>query len=90
MPYFSLPNVVFVSESPELNGEGDACLTDYVATRWYREVNPHRAKLFPNHKYWVTQKLPQIYTENHATFPIKVSKITVQIYGNFWFTQYIK
>ena len=24
------------SESPELNGDGDACLTDYVATRWYR------------------------------------------------------
>ena len=51
MPYFSLPNVVFVSESPELNGEGDACLTDYVATRWYREVKPLRAKLFPNYTY---------------------------------------
>ena len=27
---------VFFPESPELNGDGDACLTDYVATRWYR------------------------------------------------------
>ena len=37
--------------------------------------------------YWVTQKLPQIYTANHATFPIRISKITVQIFGNFWVTQ---
>ena len=33
------------------------------------------------------QKLPQIYTENHATFPIPIRKITVQICGNFWVTQ---
>ena len=33
--------------------------------------------------YWVTQKLPQIYTANHATFPIRLRKITVQICGNF-------
>ena len=38
--------------------------------------------------YWVTQKLPQIYTANHATFPIQIRKITVQICGNFWVTQY--
>ena len=25
-----------------------------------------------NSTYWVTQKLPQIYTENHATFPIRI------------------
>ena len=25
--------------------------------------------------YWVTQKLPQIYTSNHATFPIQIRKI---------------
>ena len=37
--------------------------------------------------YWVAQKLPQIYTANHATFPIRVRKITVQICGNFWVTQ---
>ena len=36
---------------------------------------------------WVTQKLPQIYTANHATFPILIRKITVQICGNFWVTQ---
>ena len=38
--------------------------------------------------YWVTQKLPQIYTKNHATFPIQKRKITVQICSNFWVTQY--
>ena len=39
--------------------------------------------------YWVTQKLAQIYTANHATIPIRICKITVQICGNFWVTQYI-
>ena len=39
--------------------------------------------------YWVTQKLPQIYTANLATFPIRIHKITVQIFGYFWVTQYI-
>ena len=39
--------------------------------------------------YWVTQKLPQIYTANLATFPIRIRKITVQICGNFWVTQYL-
>ena len=38
--------------------------------------------------YWVTQKLPQMYNANHATFPIQISKITVQICGNFWVAQY--
>ena len=38
-------------------------------------------------KYWVTQKLPQIYTANHATFQILIRKITVQICGKFWVTQ---
>ena len=28
-------------------------------------------------------------TANHATFPIWLRKITVQICGNFWVTQYI-
>ena len=37
--------------------------------------------------YWVTQKLPQIYTANHATFPMRKRKVTVQICGNFWVTQ---
>ena len=36
--------------------------------------------------YWVTQKLLQIYTANHLTFPIQIRKITVQICGNFWVT----
>ena len=39
--------------------------------------------------YWVTQKLPEIYTANHATFPIWIRNITVQICGNFWVTQYV-
>ena len=34
-------------------------------------------------------ELPQIYTAGHATFPIRIRKITVQICGNFWVTQYI-
>ena len=37
----------------------------------------------------MTQKLPQIYTENHATFRIQIRKITVQICGNFWAPQYV-
>ena len=28
------------------------------------------------------------FTSNHATFPIRIRKITVQICGNFWVTQY--
>ena len=31
-----------------------------------------------------------IYTANHAAFPIRIGKITVKICGNFWVTQYIK
>ena len=40
-------------------------------------------------RYWVTQKLPQTYKENHATFPIRIPKIIVQICGNFRVTQHI-
>ena len=44
----------------------------------------------PGHAlYWVTQRLPQIYTANHATFPRQIRKIVVQICGNFWVTQHI-
>ena len=42
---------------------------------------------FESSVYWVTQKLPKIYTANHATFPIRIRKITVQICGNFWVPQ---
>ena len=42
-----------------------------------------------NKMYRVAQKLPQIYAANHATFPIRKRKITVQICGNFWVTQYL-
>ena len=37
--------------------------------------------------YWVTQKIPQIYTAYHATFPKQIRKITVQVCGNFWVNQ---
>ena len=30
-----------------------------------------------------------MYTENHATVPIQIHTITVQICGNFWGTQYM-
>ena len=39
------------------------------------------------YEYWVTQKLPQIYAAHHATFPIRIREIAVQICGNFWVTQ---
>ena len=39
--------------------------------------------------YGVFHILPQIYTANHATFPIQMYAITVQIFGNFLGTQYI-
>ena len=32
----------------------------------------------------MTKKLPQIYTANHANFPIRIRKITGHICGNFW------
>ena len=38
--------------------------------------------------YYVFHILPQIYTANHATFPIQMYAITVYIFGNFWGTQY--
>ena len=53
------------------------------ARRWASE-GPPTVQL--SCKYWVTQKLPQIYTANHETFPIQIRKITVQICGNFWVT----
>ena len=43
-----------------------------------------RSNFSQNIAYWVTQKLPQIYTANHATFQIRIRKIKVQICGNFW------
>ena len=39
--------------------------------------------------YWVVHKLTQIHTANPATFQIQIRKITVQICGNFWVTQYV-
>ena len=40
-----------------------------------------------SYAHWVTQKLPQLYTANLATFPIRIRKITVHICGTFWVTQ---
>ena len=53
------------------------------------EINVYRHEKLVN-MYWVTQKSPQIYIANHATFPIRIRKFTVQICGNFWVTQYGK
>ena len=39
--------------------------------------------------YWVTQKLPQIYTVILRIRIGKVAWFAVYIYGNFWVTQYI-
>ena len=39
--------------------------------------------------YWAFHILPQIYTENHATVPIQIDEVTVQVCGNFWGTQYL-
>ena len=66
-----------------------------------RNLHPDRAKLYGHTRhvlitdtlgsyilsYWVTQKLPQIYTANPATFPIQMRNITVQICGNFCVTK---
>ena len=43
----------------------------------YRLSGPSSGKL----TYWVTQKSPQIYTAGHATIPIRIRKITVQIFA---------
>ena len=40
-------------------------------------------------EYWLVHKLPQIHTANHATFPIQIRIITVQICGILWVTQYM-
>ena len=44
--------------------------------------------IFSTYWYWVTHKLPQLYTANHATFQIRLRKITVQICGNLLVIQY--
>ena len=75
--------------------------TVYLFAGRRRYLHPDRAQLYGHTRhvlitdtlgsyissYWMTQKLPQIYTANHATFPIQIRKITVQICGCFWDTQ---
>ena len=62
-----------------------------VRAQGFREGGqPHMGIVFlapSSQNYWVTQKLPQMYAANHATFPKHIRKITVQIRGNFWVTQ---
>ena len=60
---------------------------DDVPEYTYPWVGRFAERSLPAGLHWVTQKLPQIYTANHATFPIRIRKITVQICGNFWVTQ---
>ena len=78
-----------------------ACVTErencvLVWLPFWREISVCVNFLYANHRvrlmpwfiyYWVTQKLPQIYTANHATFPIQIHKIAVQICSNFWVPQ---
>ena len=65
----------------------------FIGAQW-TQITPKQTTLHSSDGYgviyWVTQKLLQIYTANHATFPIRIRKITAQICGNFWVTQYIK
>ena len=49
----------------DLNMLGDV-ENDLYDTKSKRNFN----SLFVNGTYWVTQKLPHMYTANHATFPI--------------------
>ena len=70
----------------------DHCLLALVIGRTDERYKKWAGKLTINRhliKYWVTQKLPQINNVNHATFSIKIHKITVQICGNFWVPQHI-
>ena len=39
---------------------------------------------------WYLLVDPEVTENICATFPIQIRKITVQICGNFWVTQYIK
>ena len=43
----------------------------------------HTFHIYLHLKLFLTQKLLQIYTANHATFPIQIRKITEQICGDF-------
>mgnify|MGYP001267233599 CR=1 FL=1 len=73
--------------------ESTAVMPQYCITSCQGEVSAVPLSSQSSHQpalgqtYWVIQKLPQIYTENYATFPIQIRKITVQICGNFWVTQ---
>ena len=58
----------------------------YIAIYYIHKMGHY---FFDTELYWVTQKLPQIHTANHPTFPIRIRKITVQICGNFWVTRYV-
>ena len=50
-----------------------------IATRFYMKG----PRMYVHCTYRAFPKLPQIYTANHATFPIQMYSITVQICGNF-------
>jgi len=50
----------------------------------WRPNQVHTFHIYLHLKLFLTQKLLHIYTANHATFPIQIRKITVQICGDFW------
>ena len=56
----------------------------------WRPNQVHTFHIYLHLKLFLTQKLLQIYTANHATLPIQIRKSTVQIFGNFWVTQYLE
>ena len=73
------------SMTPESEAIGIKSLPDKILLKIFSFI-PH--KVIQYSLYWVTQKLPQIYNANYATFPIQIRKYTVQICYNFWVTQY--
>ena len=64
---------------------GHIVITCALLTKGFFSLNTER-----HGAYWVTQKLPQIYTAIYATFPIQIGKIIIQICGNFWGIQYMR
>ena len=60
----------------------------WAITNIVLQPRPIFSRRFNLDTYRAFHKLPQIYTANHATFPIQMYEIAVWICGNFWGTQY--
>ena len=68
---------------------GNGQLVEVVSMTTTALARAYLSHILYYRKYYVFHILPQIYTENHATFPIQMYAILVYICGNFWCTQYI-